>query len=350
MEDKNTWGLCKHCYGIVPAHFDGTTLTKVCAAHGEQSARVDPEDGFYDRVRAMPHNDMVSRVIHTALSVTNRCNLRCPGCYALPDNSADDSIDDIMAVARGAKGFGLGLMGSEPTMRDDLPELIQRLKAELGKPISIYTNGIRLEDEAYLDSLEKAGLIRICLSLHLPSYVGQKAFDTKLRAIGNIKNTKIALDHVAFSLRTVSEMEEALQYILSLDFSLFSSGYVRLRAPAVIGGVRNEPTDMSTMLNAAFAACKKLGYSIKISPFTNHLHAIMLEVQGKHIMLIRWPTVEEMNLEEIQHGPRTALFVPTAGETQILHQGMLTERVRSGGAHPPPPPADCPSYISGVAA
>ena len=344
-----TWSLCKECYGIVPATFDGSVLTKVCPTHGVQSAKVDPEDGFYNRVHSMPPKPKeLVRLTTTALSITNRCNLRCPGCYALPDWSDDDSRESILTLAKKTKGQGIVLMGAEPTMRDDLPEIVKELKEETKKPILILTNGIRLEDEKYLGRLEESGLSRIVMSLHLPSYVGKKAFNSKIKAIENIKKTSIPFDHVNFSLKTISEVEGAIKYIVSLDFALFASGYVRLRAPAVIGGVRNKPCTMSEFLNAVLASCEKLGYSVLFAPFSNHLYAVLLVIEGKPIMLVRWPTVEEIDLQELQYGPPTALFVPSIGETQIIHQGMITERVRSGGALPPPPPLDCPPHILGV--
>lgn len=346
---KETWGLCTECYGIVPAEFDGSTLAKVCPVHGEQKALVDPEEGFYDRVQALPAQEMKNRMSHTALSVTDRCNLRCPGCYARPDDTPDRPIGEILKVAYVARGQALVLMGSEPTMRDDLAEMIRIIKAETRKPIAIYTNGIRLEDEKYLAGLIEAGLVRVVISLHLPNYVGQKAFNSKIRAIENIQKTGVTLlDQVVFSLKTVDEIAEALKYIISFDFRFLASGYVRLRAPAAVGGDRNEPTSMSAMLNGVYRACERLGYTVSVVPFSNHLHAIMIVVQGKPILLIRWPTVAQMDLIEIQKGPRTALFVPQIGETQILHQGFVIERIRSGGALPPPPPANCPSHISGI--
>jgi hypothetical protein len=345
---KETWGLCTECYGIVPAEFDGSTITKVCPVHGEQKALVDPEDGFYARVQALPTQKMKNRLSHTSLSVTDRCNLRCPGCYARPDDTPDQPISEIVKVAKTARGHALALMGSEPTMRDDLAEMIRQVKAETGKPVAIYTNGIRLEDERYLAGLIEAGLDRAVISLHLPNYVGTKAFHSKIHAMANLLKYPGKLDQVVFSLKAVEEIEEALKYIVALDFKQLSGGYVRLRAPAAVGGDRNEPTSMSAMLNGVYRACERMGYTVGVAPFSNHLHAIMVVVQGKPILLIRWPTVAQMDLVEIQKGPRTALFVPQIGETQILHQGFVTERIRSGGALPPLPPANCPSHISGI--
>ena len=345
---KATWALCNECYGIIEARTDGNIIGKICPEHGYQETFIDPEPGFYDRVQALPKRVMAHRVVHTSLSVTDRCNLRCPGCYARPDDTPDQPISEIVKVAKTARGAALALMGSEPTMRDDLAEMIRQVHAETGKPVAIYTNGIRLADEKYLAGLIEAGLYRLVISLHLPNYVGAKAFDTKLHAIEAIKKTGVPLlDQVVFSLKTVDEIEAALQYIVAFDFKQLVGGYVRLRAPAEVGGDRNEPTSMSAMLNGVQRACERLGYSFKVAPFSNHLYAIMVVVQGKPILLIRWPTVAQMDLEEIQKGPRTALFVPQIGETQILHQGYVTERIRSGHPSPPAPHKDAPDYIRG---
>ena len=345
---KKTWALCKHCYAIVPAELQGRLLIKECPEHGYQVAVTDPEEGFDKRIAALPQKVMPNRVLHTSLSVTDRCNLRCPGCYARPDETPDQSIEDVMKVARTARGVGLALMGSEPTMRDDLAEMIRVMKAETKKSIAIYTNGIRLADEKYLAGLIEAGLYRCVISLHLPNYVGTKAFDTKLDAIKMIQKLKPdLLDQVVFSLKTVNEIEEALKYIVAFDFSVLAGGYVRLRAPAEVGGDRNVPTSMSAMLNEIYRSCERLGYSVQVAPFTNHMYAVMLVVQGKSILVIRWPNVDQMDMEEIQKGPRNALFVPQIGETQILHQGYVTERIRSGLPLPPPPPKDAPDYIRG---
>jgi organic radical activating enzyme len=344
----DTWGLCNECYGIVPARTDGVIFGKICPEHGYQQTEVDPEPGFYERVQALPRIEMKNRMTHTSLSVTDRCNLRCPGCYARPDDTPDQPISEIVKVAITARGQALALMGSEPTMRDDLAEMIRVVKAETHKPVAIYTNGIRLEDESYLAGLIEAGLDRCVISLHLPNYVGQKAFNSKIKAIANINKTGVKLlDQVVFSLKSVTEIKDALKYIMTIDFKQLTGGYVRLRAPAEVGGDRNEPTSMSAMLNGVQRACEHLGYNFKVAGFSNHMYAIMVVVQGKPILIIRWPTVAQMDLEEIQKGPRTALFVPQIGETQILHQGYVTERIRSGHPLPPPPPKDAPDYIRG---
>lgn len=54
--------------------------------------------------------------------------------------------------------------GGEPTLREDLPDLIQSAET-LGLVTGIITNGKRLADPTYLDRLDKSGLDHILLSL-----------------------------------------------------------------------------------------------------------------------------------------------------------------------------------------
>lgn len=104
------------------------------------------------------------------LELTNRCNLRCPVCFASAGEAAprDLTLDEIAAqydflMSHGGP-FNIQLSGGEPTVRDDLPEII-RLGYEKGfNFFQLNTNGIRLaEEENYAESLKKAGLCTVFL-------------------------------------------------------------------------------------------------------------------------------------------------------------------------------------------
>lgn len=352
MLKKDTWSLCKECYGIVPSELNfskehGAILSKVCEHHGEQSALIDPSIDFYQWVQESPKAFMSARTGMTALNVTNRCNVRCPGCYHLPDSSDDRPLDPLVKEAAKATKSVLGLMGAEPTMREDLPELIVALKERYKKHVMIYTNGIKLEDPEYVSALKKADLDLVALSLHLPSYIGEKAYGSKIKALENLKKQQVKIDHLAFSLRDMDDVDGALTTILGLDYESLNNGYVRIRAPSAIGGKRNIPAHLSEMTKVVLEACASRGLRVELVPFTNHMYAIMLKVEGRLVMLVRWPVAEEIDLLEAQNGPVKALFVPEIGETQILHQVLMIERIRSGGAFPPAPPLNCPDIVSG---
>ncbi|MHA1832979.1 MAG: tetraether lipid synthase Tes [Candidatus Baldrarchaeia archaeon] len=112
---------------------------------------------------------------HTALAlidVTNRCNLRCPICFANAASAGyvyEPSKEEIRKILinfrnnRPVPAPAVQFAGGEPTVREDLPELIKMAK-EVGFPhVEIATNGLRLMDEEYARKLKEAGLSTIYL-------------------------------------------------------------------------------------------------------------------------------------------------------------------------------------------
>ncbi|VBB08795.1 radical sam, partial [Lucifera butyrica] len=98
------------------------------------------------------------------LEVTQRCNLSCPFCFAAAGNEEQEpdiaAIEEwyYMLLASGGP-YNIQLSGGEPTLRDDLPEIIA-LGRSLGFPFfQLNTNGLRLADDPhYIKELKRAGL------------------------------------------------------------------------------------------------------------------------------------------------------------------------------------------------
>lgn len=99
------------------------------------------------------------------LELTNRCNLRCPVCFASAGEgeTRDLPLEEIaaqydMLMARGGP-FNIQLSGGEPTMRDDLPEIIALGREKGFTFFQLNTNGLRLAEEpGYAAKLKNAGL------------------------------------------------------------------------------------------------------------------------------------------------------------------------------------------------
>ena len=98
------------------------------------------------------------------LEVTKRCNLSCPVCFA--ESRAQAADPDIATVESWFKRllstggpYNIQLSGGEPTLRDDLPEIIT-LGRSLGFSFfQLNTNGLRLaSDTSYVRRLKAAGL------------------------------------------------------------------------------------------------------------------------------------------------------------------------------------------------
>ncbi|HYE71846.1 MAG TPA: radical SAM protein, partial [Blastocatellia bacterium] len=92
------------------------------------------------------------------IDVTHRCNMGCRNCY-LPNRTIPD-LDAVWiksVLSRLPRGRKIKFVGGEPTLREDLPELIRESRRYGHHPI-ILTNGLKLADRAYVHELKQAGL------------------------------------------------------------------------------------------------------------------------------------------------------------------------------------------------
>ncbi len=138
------------------------------------------------------------------IDVTNRCNLQCPVCFANARTKGfiyEPSFEEIrkmMETLRNEKPvpcYAIQFSGGEPTVRDDLPEIIELAK-ELGfLQIQIASNGVRLaKSPEYCKRLKDAGLQTIYLSfdgITPDPYIETRGFNAlplKKKAIENCRN------------------------------------------------------------------------------------------------------------------------------------------------------------------
>jgi uncharacterized radical SAM superfamily Fe-S cluster-containing enzyme len=205
--EEYTTTVCPHCIGERPrrsdepevfkdgllvSHEGGIWLRRFCREHGETESlyeedaeiwrarsgwstptlRVTPDRAanyaaFPDGYRAgLP----ASHGQHTCillLNVTDRCNYGCPTCYASARSPgaprpADErpsieeierTVDTVLDRENGKLGV-LMLSGGEPTVRDDLPEIVTRLLDRNITRVMINTNGRRIaRDDRFLQFL-----------------------------------------------------------------------------------------------------------------------------------------------------------------------------------------------------
>lgn len=129
------------------------------------------------------------------IEVTGRCNLACPVCFAGAGSQGRD-LDKVEierrldALRQSGRQVNIQLSGGEPTLRDDLPEIVAMIRAKGLAFVQVNTNGIRLaRDEAYVRRLKEAGLD--CVFLQFDGLTddvyrrirGADLFDLKVRAI-----------------------------------------------------------------------------------------------------------------------------------------------------------------------
>lgn len=121
--------------------------------------------------------DQFNRTLHDLrISVTDRCNFRCPYCmpkevfgagYQFLRDPQLMTLAELTRIVRAFRALGVEkvrLTGGEPLLRADVPDLIRVLKQELGvKDVALTTNGWLLEKLA--PALRAAGLDRLNVSV-----------------------------------------------------------------------------------------------------------------------------------------------------------------------------------------
>ena len=177
-----TRSICPVCYRSLPAERvrlgSRVYLRRHCPEHGETSALVwggehlDITDWIgtetpWDVAPGCPDacglcGDHQQGTCCVLLEVTRRCNLECPRCFADSTSQADPTLAQVDAWVKQLTVPGrtlLQLSGGEPTLRDDLPEIVALARAEGCSHVQLNTNGIRLAaDPDYVARLAAAGL------------------------------------------------------------------------------------------------------------------------------------------------------------------------------------------------
>ncbi len=104
------------------------------------------------------------------VEVTHRCNMACPICYADAERVAADVpiatirtyLEQLIQVTE--TPIPIQISGGEPSLRDDLPEIVALAKRMGFRNIELITNGIRISREPdYLNALKTSGLTAVYL-------------------------------------------------------------------------------------------------------------------------------------------------------------------------------------------
>ena len=195
-----TSSLCPECLKILEAEVyeeDGKVMIrKVCPDHGEFVDVYWSDVEMFKRASRYRHDGLgIWNPItknercpfscglcnlhksHTALLnivLTNRCNLACWYCFFYAKRAGyvyEPTIEQIVNMVRVAKNLkpvgcnAVQLTGGEPTLRDDLIEIIRAIKAEGIDHIQLNTNGILLALQPDLAlKVREAGVNTVYLS------------------------------------------------------------------------------------------------------------------------------------------------------------------------------------------
>jgi len=178
-----TTSLCPTCLDRVPGRYearDGAVhLVRTCPDHGTESRQVWGSLDHWEWARDFgpdPTGEAAGPLTvdndHACLAVvevTADCNLSCSFCFASsgpggPELPFEEVVGLFETVIESGGVRPIQLSGGEPTVRDDLPELIEHARGMGFEHVQVNTNGLRLaREDGYARELADAGATAVYL-------------------------------------------------------------------------------------------------------------------------------------------------------------------------------------------
>lgn len=225
--NKVVSSLCPVCLKVVPARIyqEGCKIfmEKRCEAHGEfrdlywsdaslyakfnkywcygqgiEDSRPSAQGCPFDCGICCNHK---TGTLLANIDITSRCNMACPVCFAdAGDRVYEPTLDQIRTMMQTLRSErpvacpAVQFSGGEPTVRDDLPEIVAMARQMGFSQIQLATNGLSLAASLELcRSLEKRGLNTVYLQFDgvtpepYCAVRGRDFLPVKLKAIDNFR-------------------------------------------------------------------------------------------------------------------------------------------------------------------
>jgi uncharacterized radical SAM superfamily Fe-S cluster-containing enzyme len=266
---RSTKSICPECFKVVDANIfvdekDVVKIGKNCPTHGyfedtytfsslklylwaEKYAKEGKglENPRTESLKGCPYDcglcpNHKSHTVLAIIDITNRCNLRCPICFANAAASGyvyELTLEQIREIMENfmrnspVKPPALQLSGGEPTVREDLPTIVSMAKEVGFRHVEVNTNGIRFaNDIEFFKKVKEAGMDTIYLQFDglenkiYESSRGAPLLDIKLKVIENAR--KIGFDSIVLVVTLVKGVNDS-QLGRIIEFALENSDVIR---------------------------------------------------------------------------------------------------------------------------
>lgn len=247
---RTTKSVCPMCIKKINASIikkdEKIYMFKKCNKHGNFKILLSSYANYYQDLTKLflklnpSRKSYKEKQTYYQLFLTQKCNMGCPICYTNINakNYTEPSLDFIRDKLSHFKNVKIGLYGGEPTLREDLPNVIKEIKKTKNIPI-LYTNGIKIANTKYLQDLIDCGIEMVHLqfdSFKKESNLKIRKKDVinlKIKALKNLEDLKLPTVLEVAVARNVNENE--MMYLLKFAASHRFVRAVFFRACAPLG-------------------------------------------------------------------------------------------------------------------
>jgi len=245
---SETFSVCPECLRRIKAAYvkkDGCVyLDKECEEHGKFSCLISSNAGDFENWEANIVNIKPKEVLRQAkngcphdcgpcenhlqtaccvlIDVTNKCNQNCLVCFASasPEKKCEPELfeieqkyDELLRMSE-ARKFNIQISGGEPTVRDDLPEIVKMAKEKGFEYVQLNTNGKKIGiEEEYAHILKQAGVDAVFMQFDgmtddvYNKLRNENLLEIKKRAVENCRKARLPVALVPTIARDVNDQE-----------------------------------------------------------------------------------------------------------------------------------------------
>lgn len=226
---EKTESICPVCRKAIEADIveeaGSLWMEKSCSSHGFFRAKIAKHAWYYkglyklyNLICPQGHPRSKKNIKMYFFYPTLNCNLNCKICFTNsgPDNIDKElSLDEIRGMVTAIKEPRriIDILGGEPTIRNDLCEII-RIILKAGHTPVLFTNGLNLADPDYLRKLKMSGLKHIAFWVETlrddsiyEKIRGARLLAVKRKALNNFKTLNMTTELYLALVRGINEGE-----------------------------------------------------------------------------------------------------------------------------------------------
>ena len=266
---KEVQSLCPECGRLIPAKIlerDGKVIMeKTCPNHGFVQDLVYSNAELYKKAERWTYEDgdgilnpqvtgakvcpedcglcdlHISHAVVANLDLTNRCNLRCPICFANANvqgyvyEPSYEQVVEMLKVIRNVKPVfppAVQFSGGEPTIHPRFLDILKAARSMGFTHLQIASNGIRLaKDLEFAKQSKEAGLYTVYLQFDgTRDEVYRKTrglsglWELKLQAVENARKAGLRVVLVPTIIKTINDDQVGKIFQFAIDHSDVISG------------------------------------------------------------------------------------------------------------------------------